>query len=227
MKAYLTPLIVLTCSLCLLSACASVPFSEESVLANPLQQDKMSFFVTSQGLDGGNLGGLMGADAHCQRLATAAGASAKIWKAYLSTTTENAHDRIGTGPWKNARGVVIAQDLSALHNDASNLISKMTALNEKGKWVTGRGDSPNIHDILTGSTPDGKHINGQSCGDWSQTSTGMAMVGHHDRIGLGFGPSTQSWNSAHASLGCRQDQLKTTGGAGLFYCFAADAPLQQ
>lgn len=212
----------LVSTLLLLSACTPPnPAYDPSQI--PLQPETMSFFITSEGLgDGGNLGGLVGADAHCQKLADTIGAKDKTWKAYLSTTQENARDRIGSGPWHNARGVLIATDIEALHSETPNRITKSTALDEKGDIVPGRGDSPNVHDILTGSTPEGRLSKDQTCGDWTQNSGAKAMVGHHDRIGLGFGPSTQSWNSAHESLGCTPDELKTTGGAGLLYCFASD-----
>lgn len=184
----------------------------------------MSFFVTSVGLgDGANLGGLSGADAHCQKLAEAAGSTGKTWKAYLSTSTENARDRIGTGPWYNAKGVLIAKDVADLHG-AGNAMSKENSLDEKGEQVKGRGDTPNEHDILTGSKTDGTVDGDKTCGDWTSNAagSGSAIVGHHDRLGLGEDDASKSWNASHASRGCSQDDLKGTGGAGLFYCFAAN-----
>jgi hypothetical protein len=188
------------------------------------QDTSMSFFVTSQGSgNGANLGGLEGADAHCQSLAEAAGSSGKTWHAYLSTSDTDARDRIGSGPWFNAKGEKIADDVASLHSDA-NGISKQTALDEKGEVVNGRGDEPNRHDILTGSMPDGTKAADQTCGDWTMDGTeGAAMMGHHDRMGLDDSPPAKSWNSSHASRGgCSQDALKGTGGDGLFYCFAAN-----
>lgn len=190
-----------------------------------LSQDKtMSFFVTSVGSGkGADLGGLKGADAHCASLAEAAGVTGKTWHAYLSTSTEDARDRIGKGPWLNAKGEKIADDVASLHSDA-NGITKQTALDEKGEVVNGRGDTPNRHDILTGSTPDGTKIADQTCGDWTMSGgEGAAMMGHHDRTGLDDSAAAKSWNSSHASRGgCSQEALKGTGGDGLFYCFAAE-----
>ncbi|MER8696771.1 hypothetical protein NKI77_20685 [Mesorhizobium opportunistum] len=190
-----------------------------------LSQDaKMSFFVTSAGSGkGGDLGGLKGADAHCASLAEAAGAAGKTWHAYLSTSTEDARDRIGKGPWFNAKGEKIADDVASLHSDA-NGITKQTALTEKGKTVNGRGDTPNRHDMLTGSKPDGTKIADQTCGDWTMSGAeGAAMMGHHDRTGLDDSAAAKSWNSSHASRGgCGQEALEGTGGDGLFYCFATD-----
>ncbi|RWC94482.1 MAG: hypothetical protein EOS32_16875 [Mesorhizobium sp.] len=190
-----------------------------------LSQDaKMSFFVTSVGSGkGADLGGLKGADAHCASLAEAAGVKGKTWHAYLSTGAEDARDRIGKGPWVNAKGVKIADDVASLHGDA-NAISKETALNEKGEVVNGRGDKPNRHDVLTGSKPDGTKIVDQTCGDWTMSGAeGVAMMGHHDRTGLDDSAAAKSWNSSHASRGgCSQEALKGTGGDGLFYCFAVE-----
>jgi hypothetical protein len=191
--------------------------------ANAQDMAAMSFFVTSVGPgDGANLGGLAGADAHCQSLAEAAGAGGKTWRAYLSTSSENARDRIGAGPWQNAKGDVIAASVDELHSDA-NKLSKETALSEKGEVVNGRGDEPNRHDILTGSNPDGTVASDQTCGDWTSNGEGAAMLGHHDRMGLDESAAAKSWNSSHASRGgCGQEALKGTGGDGLFYCFAAN-----
>ena len=192
------------------------------------QNQPMSFFITSVGPgNGANLGGLKGADAHCQKLAAAAGAGSRTWRAYLSTTAAagqpavNAKDRIGPGPWSNAKGVVIAQNVAELHGE--NKLTKETQLNEKGEVVNGRGDTPNRHDILTGSQLDGTAFTDatdHTCNNWTSNSTGSAQVGHHDRQGGGANPT--SWNSAHASKGCSQENLRGTGCDGLFYCFAAN-----
>jgi hypothetical protein len=193
------------------------------------EQANMSFFVTSAGSGkGGDLGGLSGADQICQTLATAAGAGGKTWRAYLSTQGDgavNARDRIGNGPWMNAKGVVIAKDLAELHG--KNNITKATALTEKGTPVNGRGDSPNMHDILTGSQPDGTAFppgEDRTCGNWTKSGAdGAAYVGHSDRMGLDDSDAAKSWNSSHSSRGgCSQDALKSTGGNGFFYCFAAN-----
>jgi hypothetical protein len=185
------------------------------------QDTSMSFFITSKGSgNGANLGGLAGADAHCQQLAQGTGATNKTWRAYLSTASENARDRIGSGPWHNAKGEPIATNVDELHSDA-NKISKETGLTETGEIVKGRGDEPNMHDILTGSTPEGTVAQGQTCGDWtSNASEGGAMVGHHDRMGLRDDAASKSWNSSHPSRGCGEADLPKSGGAGLFYCFA-------
>ncbi|PBB28473.1 MULTISPECIES: hypothetical protein [unclassified Mesorhizobium] len=188
------------------------------------QDAKMSFFITSVGSGKGtDLGGLKGADAHCASLAEAAGVTGKSWHAYLSTSAEDARDRIGKGPWFNAEGVKIADDVASLHSDA-NGITKQTALDEKGEVVNGRGDTPNRHDMLTGSKPDGTRIADQTCGDWTMSGAeGAAMMGHHDRTGLDDSAAAKSWNSSHASRGgCSQEALKGTGGDGLFYCFATN-----
>ncbi|RWO27922.1 hypothetical protein [Mesorhizobium sp.] len=188
------------------------------------QDATMSFFVTSVGSGkGADLGGLAGADAHCASLAEAAGVAGKTWRAYLSTSDTDARDRIGTGPWFNAKGVKIADDVASLHSDA-NAITKPTALNEKGEVVNGRGDKPNRHDVLTGSKPDGTKIADQTCGDWTLSGAeGAAMTGHHDRTGLDDSAAAKSWNSSHASRGgCSQEALRSTGGDGLFYCFAVN-----
>ncbi len=185
----------------------------------------MSFFITSAGPgSGANLGGLEGADAHCQKLAEAAGVTGtKTWRAYLSTGEVNAKDRIGAGPWFNAKGEKIADDVASLHSETNN-ITKQTALDEKGNVVSGRGDEPNRHDILTGSMADGTKAADQTCGDWTLSGAeGAAMVGHHDRMGPETLPTGKSWNAAHPSRGgCSQEALKGTGGDGLFYCFAAN-----
>jgi hypothetical protein len=196
------------------------------------QQNAMTFFITSAGPGkGADLGGLEGADRHCQTLAQAAGAGAKTWKAYLSTQgagAVNAKDRIGKGPWTNAKGVVVAKDVADLHG-ASNNLTKETSLSEKGEVINGRGDTPNRHDILTGSQSDGTAFAGaddRTCGNWTKSGAGAAMVGHHDRKGLNDSAPMLSWNSSHPSRGaeggCSQADLKSTGGDGLFYCFAAN-----
>jgi hypothetical protein len=196
-------------------ACFAVPAAGQDAAS-------MSFFVTSVGLgDGANLGGLAGADAHCQSLAEAAGSTGKEWRAYLSAEGENARDRIGAGPWQNFSGAVIATDVAALHSDAAN-ISKETALSETGAPIPGRGDSPNQHDILTGSNPDGTVAAGRTCGDWTLNGEGSAIVGHSDRMGLDDSDAARSWNSSHPSRGCSQNALVGTGGNGYFYCFAAN-----
>jgi hypothetical protein len=201
--------------------------------AQQAQQQKapMTFFVTSVGIgSGANLGGLAGADAHCQKLAQAAGGGERTWRAYLSTSASegkpaaNARDRIGKGPWHNARGTLVARDLEHLHGDTlelarlGNLITKNNAVNEKGELVNGVGDKPNMHDVLTGSQPDGRAYTDtadHTCKNWTSSSEGTAQLGHHDRNGGGI-----SWNSVHPSRGCSQENLVATGGAGLFYCFA-------
>ena len=188
----------------------------------------MTFFITSAGPgDGANLGGVGGADKHCQRLAATVGAGDRTWRAYLSTTGDgkqaavNARDRIGKGPWYNAKGVLAAQSAADLHSDKSKL-SKEVSLSEKGEMINGRGDTPNRHDILTGSQADGTALTGDpaatTCGNWTSNGAGSTQVGHHDRQGGGASPT--SWNAAHMSKGCSQANLQGTGGDGLFYCFA-------
>ena len=188
------------------------------------QASEMTFFLTSVGSgSGANLGGLSGADAHCQSLAGAVGAGGKTWHAYLSTTGSggvNARDRIGSGPWQNIEGVVIAQTVAELHGE--NNVTKETVLNENGGMTNGRGDTPNQHDILTGSNLDGTAADSDACTNWTSNAdgTGSASVGHFDRQGGGANPT--SWNSAHGSRGCSQDNLIATGGNGYFYCFATN-----
>ena len=195
-------------------------------------QQPMGFFITSVGKgDGANLGGLAGADEHCQALARAAGAGSRTWHAYLSTAAAagqppvNARDRIGNGPWYNAKGALIAWNVADLHGDNQrdrNSINKEFALSEKGLPVNGRGDTPNQHDILTGSDSFGRVVMGSAanttCNNWTSNAAGSAIVGHHDRSGGG----NSSWNAAHASRSCSQQDLVATGGAGLFYCFAVN-----
>ena len=189
------------------------------------QGNQVSFFLTSVGSgDGANLGGLAGADQHCQALAQAAGAGGKTWRAYLSTQGQgavNARDRIGSGPWFNAKNVEIAANVAELHGH--NNLTKETQLTEKGMMVNGRGDTPNQHDILTGSQLDGTTFSADedhTCKNWTSNDGGSAQVGHHDRSGGGANPT--SWNNAHGSRGCSQEDLIGTGGNGYFYCFAAD-----
>ena len=194
------------------------------------QAKPMSFFVTSTNPGkGADLGGLTGADAHCEALAAKAGAPGRNWRAYLSATPSggaaavHARDRIGKGHWTNAKGQVIASGVDDLHG--GNRLDKMTALTENGEVVSGRGDPVNQHDILTGSTPDGRasdSVNDTTCGNWTKSGEGSALVGHHDRIGLDESAPAKSWNSSHPTRGCNLDALKGTGGGGYFYCFAAD-----
>ena len=198
------------------------------------QQSAMSFFVTSYGIGkGADLGGLDGADRHCQQLAQAAGAGNRTWHAYLSTQAAdgksaiNARDRIGRGPWQNAKGVAVAKDLDRLHG--TNNLTKQTALTDKGEVVNGRGDTPNRHDALTGTAPDGRAFpsgEDKTCHNWTSSMQGTAIVGHIDRQGTGDDEAAHSWNSSHPSRGpeggCSQADLRSTGGDGLFYCFAAN-----
>lgn len=221
-------------ALCLIGAYALLAQDSLSLPPGPGEhRPPMSFFVTSVPIgDGGNLGGLAGADSHCQRLAQAVGAGNKTWHAYLSTQASgnqpavNARDRIGKGPWFNAKGVRIAKDLADLHGDTlpqarlGNNITMLTAVTEKGDIVPGAGDKNNVHDMLTGSQPDGRAYTDKkdhTCGSWTSNSTGNAQVGHHDRDGY----SNISWNSSHASNGCGQKTLSPRGDSiGLYYCFA-------
>lgn len=196
-----------------IAACAGSSYAQDA---------RMSFFITSAGPGkGADLGGLAGADAHCQKLAAAVGQGNKTWRAYLSTSSVNARDRVGKGPWYNAKGEMIAKDLAQLHSTA-NAINKTVGLDEKGQAVNGRGDRPNRHDILTGSNSDGTVAAGKTCNDWTNSGQGTAIVGHHDRIGLRDDAPSKSWNSSHPTRGCGQDALRSTGGDGLFYCFAVN-----
>ena len=209
----------------LIVGCAGPSSTPGSASASP-----MTFFITSTGSGkGAELGGLAGADQLCQKLAASAGAGGHTWHAYLSSSASgaapavNARDRIGRGPWRNARGELIAQDVETLHGN--NNINKETALTEKSSVVNGRGDQPNMHDILTGSQPDGRAFSGDkdmTCSNWTSSGEGAAMLGHHDRRGTNQPPASMSWNSSHPSRGCSQEALRSTGGAGLLYCFAAD-----
>jgi hypothetical protein len=213
----------------------AVIFAAAASFGVSAQQNQMSFFVTSVGSgNGANLGGLAGADKHCQTLAAAAGAGNRTWRAYQSAAAMggqaavNARDRIGKGPWMNAKGVVVAKDVANLHSDTNNL-TKDTALTEKGATVNGVGDKPNQHDILTGSQADGTLAaatapnTDATCGNWTSSTdgSGSAQLGHSDRMG-GRGASGMSWNSSHGSRGCSQANLVATGGNGYFYCFAAN-----
>jgi len=216
--------VTLVATAALLSACA--PAANQGSSAS-----SMTFFVTSSGSgNGANLGGLNGADRRCEDLAQAVGAGGHTWHAYLSTTAAqgaaavNARDRIGRGPWRNAKGVVIAQSVNDLHS-ANNNLNKQSALTERGDLVPGRGDSVNQHDILTGSSPDGRAVTGDTystCSNWTASGEGAAIVGHHDRQGLRDDEPSRSWNSSHPSRGCSQQNLRSSGGAGLFYCFAVN-----
>jgi hypothetical protein len=222
-----TPWIVAACALPML-LCSSIAFAQ----APGPQPFPMSFFVTSVGIGkGGDLGGLEGADAHCQKLAAAVGGGNKTWRAYLSTQARpgqpaiNARDRIGQGPWHNSKKLPIAADLAELNGDTIELarlgsnLFKQSALNEKGELINGVGDAPNMHDMLTGSQTDGRAYTDSAdhtCNNWTSSGAGSAQVGHSDRIGAG----NTSWNSAHPTRGCSQEALVSTGGAGLFYCFA-------
>lgn len=202
--------------------------------------EQMTFFVTSVGKgNGADLGGLEGADAHCGALAQAAGSTRTTWKAYLSSTMVidrsggrpfkitpgvNARDRIGAGPWHNAKGVMIAKNIDDLHGPGNN-INLETGLNEQGEPIKGRGEDPNQHDILTGSDPMGMYSTAggdTTCRNWTNSGEGSAIVGHHDRVGLNDAWNMVSWNSAHGSRGCGEEDLPKSGGAGLFYCFAAE-----
>ena len=222
MKTRMTRISIATCAALALASCASMEPGPKS----------MSFFVTSVGSGkGADLGGLAGADRHCQSLAQAAGAGGRTWRAYLSVqgkdgaSTVNARDRIGTGPWHNVKGELIARDVEQLHG-AGNNVTKQTALDEKGQVVAGRGDKPNRHDILTGSRADGTAFApndpDMTCGNWTRSGTeGAVVVGHHDRQGPTADPWATSWNSSHQSRGgCTQAALRGTGGDGLLYCFA-------
>ena len=221
-------------TICILSSCLMVA---QNAPKNPPMP--MSFFITSAGPgDGGNLGGLGGADRHCQKLAAAVGAGNKTWHAYLSTQASvdkpaiNARDRIGQGPWYNSKGIRVADDVAEMHGDTletarlGNNINMATALTEKGDRIGGVFDKPNLHDIITGSQTDGRAYtdkNDHTCNNWTSDTTGTAQVGHHDRTGGGPGIHTSgnsSWNSAHTSLGCSQESFVPNGGAALFYCFA-------
>jgi hypothetical protein len=213
-----------------LSLCAAGSTCAQQAAQGPVPE--MSFFITSKGSGkGADLGGIAGADRHCQSLAASASPAAgkKTWRAYLSATPEggkpaiHARDRIGKGPWYTFEGRLIARNVDELHN--INNINRLVAVNEQGKTVNGRFDRPNTHDILTGSTPDGKAstaTDDTTCGNWTKSGAGAALVGHHDRFGLKPDEPSRSWNSSHPSRGCSQENLAASGGAGLFYCFAVN-----
>ena len=225
-----------TCFIMIASVAVMTLLASSSRAQQPSPQSpNMTFFVTSAGLGkGADLGGLEGADRQCQTLAQTAGAGGKTWRAYLSTqavngaSPVNARDRIGRGPWQNFKGEVVAKSLDDLHSD-ENKLNMETALTERGTMVAGRGYTPNYHDILTGSQPDGRAFppdEDRTCRNWTSSTTGAAMVGHHDRQGLRDDAASHSWNSSHLSRGsdggCSQNDLRSTGGNGLFYCFAAN-----
>lgn len=220
----------------LAAACAIALAGCTGMISQQAGGEGMTFFLTSAGPGkGADLGGLEGADRHCQTLAAGAGAGNRTWRAYLSTQAPalndpgfvNARDRIGSGPWRNAKGVVIARNVEELHSER-NKLTKETALDEQGRMVNGRTEKPNKHDILTGSRPDGTAFPGppladMTCSNWTKGGTdGSAMTGHHDRGGLVDNAWAKSWNSSHPSSGCGQENLRRTGGDGLFYCFAAN-----
>jgi hypothetical protein len=211
--------IATACGVAALAACSSMGQS------NPTA---MGFFVTSTGSGkGADLGGIAGADQICQSLAAGANAGGRTWRAYLSANAAggqpaiNARDRIGSGPWYNSKGALIANNVDELHG--ANGLTKLTALTEKGEVVNGRGDTPNMHDLLTGSQADGRLATGDkdmTCSNWTSSGEGSAMLGHSDRIGLRDDEPSKSWNASHGSRGCGQEALKSTGGNGYFYCFA-------
>ena len=211
----------------LLAGCTGIAQPPSSARGG-MSSSGMTFFITGNGSGkGADFGGLAGADRHCQTLAAAAGAGDKTWRAYLSTQgpgAVNARDRIGNGPWRNAKGVVVANNLAELHG--TNNLGKQTSLTEKGEVVNGRGDSPNRHDILTGSQRDGTAFSGSddmTCGNWTKSGDGGAMVGHHDKDGINPDPvANVSWNASHKSAGCSDAALAKTGSAGYLYCFAAN-----
>jgi hypothetical protein len=219
--------LTLACAISFLNACAQTTSTSGGASAG-----SMSFFLTSANAGkGADFGGLAGADAYCQKLADAAGAGGKTWRAYLSATAAggapavNARDRVGKGPWQNAKGVTVATNVDDLHGP-DNKLSKQNSLTEKGEVVSGRGDAVNLHDILTGSTADGRAdtaaTGDTTCGNWTKSGEGSAIVGHHDRVGLNDSPPMKSWNASHGTRGCGMDALKSTGGGGLIYCFAAN-----
>ena len=212
-----------------LSAAAAGLLAACGAMGPSTPQAGMGFFVTSTNPGkGADFGGLAGADRYCQSLAASAGAGSRTWRAYLSASATpgspsvDARDRIGSGPWRNIKGDVIATSVANLHSDTNNL-TKQTALTEKGTTISGRGDPVNLHDMLTGSSPDGRAVNDgkdNTCGNWTKSGDGSALVGHHDRIGLRDDAPSKSWNSSHPTQGCSLDALKKTGGGGLLYCFA-------
>jgi len=228
---YLRISLVLASTAGLLSACAPTMPAAPAAPAAKASTSVMSFFITSANPgQGADLGGLAGADAHCQKLGRSAGAGDKTWRAYLSTTLAggnpavHARDRIGRGPWLNAKGMMMAASVDDLHGP-NNKLSKQNSLTEKGEIISGRVDPVNMHDILTGSTADGRADTSAAdttCGNWTKSGEGSAIVGHHDRAGLDDLPPAKSWNMSHPTSGCGMDALKATGGGGLFYCFAVN-----
>ena len=220
--------LVLVSTTALLAACAPTMPASPAAKAS---MSPMSFFVTSANPgQGADLGGLAGADAYCQKLGSSAGAGGKAWRAYLSATPAggspavNARDRIGRGPWLNAKGLLMAASVDDLHGP-NNKLSKKNSLTEKGEIISGGGDPVNMHDILTGSTADGRADTSAldtTCGNWTKSGEGSAIVGHHDRMGLNDLPPAKSWNMSHPSRGCGMEALRATGGSGLFYCFAVN-----
>jgi hypothetical protein len=218
---------------CVVSATIILAACAQKTMTSSMTDSKsqMSFFLTSENAGkGADFGGLAGADAYCNKLATSVGAGGKNWRAYLSTTgagSVNARDRIGKGPWVNAKGVVVATSVDDLHS-ANNKLSKANSLSEKGEVISGRGDAVNLHDILTGSGEDGRvdaaaaAKGDTTCGNWTLSGAGSAIVGHHDRVGLNDSAPMKSWNSSHGTRGCDMASLKATGGGGLMYCFAAN-----
>ena len=223
----LTKITFFATAIVLMGACAKKTVTSSMMDSKP----SMSFFLTSENAGkGADFGGLAGADAYCDKLATAAGAGGKNWKAYLSTTgagAVNARDRIGKGPWVNAKGVVVATSVEDLHS-ANNKLGKTTSLTEKGETISGRGDAVNFHDVLTGSGEDGRvdavaaAKGDTTCGNWTRSGAGSAIVGHHDRTGLDESAPAKSWNASRGTRGCDMASLKATGGGGLMYCFAAN-----
>ena len=220
MKHITFPIVAATLTL---TACQQGVATPDVETLGPVSAAGMTFFLTSVGPgDGANLGGLAGADAHCTNLAAAAGSTGRTWRAYLSTTGANAldaTDRLGAGPWVNARGVTVATNVANLLDADANRLSKANSISETGQIINGRGDSPNRHDILTGSNKDGTS-SGDTCNDWTSNGSGSATVGHHDRTGGGASPT--HWSTAHGSRGCSQSNLQGSGGDGLYYCFAVN-----
>ena len=229
MKTSTTPLFKRTLATLALASAASAALLGCAPM--PGSSSPMSFFLTSANPGkGADFGGLAGADTYCQKLGVSAGAGNKNWRAYLSTTANgstpavNARDRIGRGPWQNAKGVTVATSVDDLHS-ANNQLSKGNSLTETGTGISGRGDAVNLHDILTGSTADGRvdtSAPDTTCGNWTKSGEGSAVVGHHDRVGLNDSAPMKSWNASHATRGCSLEALKSTGGGGLMYCFAAN-----
>ena len=227
---HLAKVACISSAIVLLGACSQMGMGA-GMSAKMGSTNSMSFFLTSANAGkGADFGGLAGADAYCNKLATDAGAGGRNWRAYLSTTGAapvNARDRIGKGPWQNAKGVVVATSVDDLHS-ANNKLSKANSLTEKGEQISGRGDAMNLHDILTGSGEDGRvdaaaaAKGDTTCGNWTLSGAGSAIVGHHDRIGLNESAPMKSWNASHATRGCDMASLKATGGGGLMYCFAAN-----